>query len=105
MTSHSEETRPRVAIQGEAGCFHDAAAREFFSRRGCEIDIVECETFADLADAMTADASLLGIMAIENTIAGSILPNHEIIRRTNARWWANTRCAFPTRYVLFRARP
>ena len=85
MTSHSEETRLRVAIQGEAGCFHDAAAREFFSPRGCEIDIVECETFADLAEAMTADASLLGIMAIENTIAGSMLPNHELIRRTNAR--------------------
>lgn len=82
---HNAEQPLRVAIQGEAGCFHDSAAREYFRARGRAIDIVECETFQDLADAMTADASLLGIMAIENTIAGSILPNHELIRRTNVR--------------------
>ncbi|MDE7385977.1 MAG: prephenate dehydratase [Muribaculaceae bacterium] len=71
----------RVAIQGIAGCFHDAAAREYFA--GEEIAIVECDTFNDLFDTLDTDASMLGIVAIENTIAGSLLPNHELLRRSN----------------------
>lgn len=64
-----------------AGCFHDAAARDFFKNR--EIETVPCETFGDMFAALGSDASLLGIMAIENTIAGSILPNHELLRKSN----------------------
>lgn len=71
----------KVAIQGVAGCFHDAAAREFF--KGKEIETVACETFPDMFERLSVDASLLGIMAIENTIAGSILPNHELLRKSN----------------------
>lgn len=70
----------RVTIQGIEGCFHDAAAREYFE--GKEIESVECETFNEMFDKMESDASLLGIMAIENTIAGSILPNHELLRKS-----------------------
>jgi prephenate dehydratase len=36
-------------------------------------------------DTLSSDASLLGCMAIENTIAGSILPNHELLRLSNMR--------------------
>lgn len=71
----------KVTIQGVAGCFHDAAAREFFNDR--EIETVPCETFGDMFAKLSSDASLLGIMAIENTIAGSILPNHELLRKSN----------------------
>ena len=71
----------RVAIQGEAGCFHDAAAREFFA--GEHISIVPCKTFHDLFDVMCNDASMFGIVAIENTIAGSLLQNHELLRQSN----------------------
>ncbi len=71
----------KVAIQGIAGCFHDAAARNYFD--GEEIDVVECETFNDLFDSLDNDASMLGIVAIENTIAGSLLTNHELLRRSN----------------------
>lgn len=71
----------KVTIQGVAGCFHDAAARDFFKNR--EIETVPCETFGDMFAALGSDASLLGIMAIENTIAGSILPNHELLRKSN----------------------
>lgn len=70
----------RIAIQGVAGCFHDAAAREYFDGTGAEIDTIGYETFADLFDAVHADASLLGIVAIENTIAGSLLGNYELLR-------------------------
>ena len=71
----------QVTIQGVAGCFHDAAARQFFEGR--EIETVPCETFHDMFDLLAANASMLGIMAIENTIAGSILPNHEMLRKSN----------------------
>lgn len=70
----------RVTIQGIAGCFHDAAAREYFKNE--KIETVPYDTFHDMFDAMSVDASLLGIVAIENTIAGSILPNHELLRQS-----------------------
>ena len=71
----------RVTIQGVAGCYHDAAAREYFA--GQEIETVPCDTFPDMFVALSVDASMLGILAIENTIAGSILPNHELLRKSN----------------------
>ena len=79
------ETRRKVAIQGVAGCFHDAAAREYFATQGVDIDIVEFDSFPDLFDALHNDASLIGIVAIENTIAGSLLSNHELLRRSDHR--------------------
>ena len=81
MTVKENSNMPvRVAIQGIAGCFHDAAAREFFAESGRQVETVECDTFPDLFDAVHSDASLLGIVAIENTIAGSLLANHELLR-------------------------
>ncbi|MBQ4344483.1 MAG: prephenate dehydratase [Muribaculaceae bacterium] len=71
----------RVTIQGVAGCFHDAAARGYFKDE--TIDIIECDSFPELFDTLSTDASLMGIVAIENTIAGSILSNHELLRQSN----------------------
>lgn len=71
----------RVAIQGVAGCFHDAAAREYFE--GQDIETVPCETFNEMFNLLKSDASMLGILAIENTIAGSLLQNHELLRLSN----------------------
>ena len=71
----------RVAIQGVAGCFHDAAAREYFE--GQDIETVPCETFNGMFNMLKSDASMLGILAIENTIAGSLLQNHELLRQSN----------------------
>ncbi len=73
--------KKRVTIQGIAGCFHDAAAREYFA--GEEIEPIACDTFHDMFDMLQGDASLIGIMAIENTIAGSLLYNHELLRQSN----------------------
>lgn len=70
--------KKKVLIQGVEGCYHDAAARAYFA--GEDIDVVPCDTFGDMFDMLRADASLLGIMAIENTIAGSLLQNHELLR-------------------------
>lgn len=79
----SEENQLKVTIQGVEGCFHDAAAREYFSNK--EITTVPFNTFPDMFEALDTDASLVGIVAIENTIAGSILQNHELLRQHNLR--------------------
>lgn len=73
--------KKRVTIQGEPGCFHDAAAREYFA--GEDIETIPCETFISMFDKLKTDASLYGIVAIENTIAGSLLQNHELLRQSN----------------------
>lgn len=73
--------KKRITIQGVEGCFHDAAAREYFA--GEAVDTVPCDTFHDMFDMLSADASMYGIMAIENTIAGSLLQNHELLRLSN----------------------
>lgn len=75
--------KKKVTIQGVAGCFHEAAANEYFAEE--EIEVIPCETFPILFDKMKYDASLLGIVAIENTIAGSLLQNHELLRQSNLR--------------------
>lgn len=78
------EKRPlKVTIQGVEGCFHDAAAREYFP--GYDIETVPFNTFPDMFEALDTDASLVGIVAIENTIAGSLLQNHELLRQHNLR--------------------
>ena len=73
--------KKRITIQGVAGCFHDEAAHEYF--KGEDIETIPCDTFHQMFDLLRVDASLLGIMAIENTIAGSLLQNHELLRQSN----------------------
>ncbi len=73
----------RVAIQGVAGCFHDAAAREYFT--GDIVRSIECDTFEGLVNTVATDSGTVGLMAIENTIAGALLPNHELLRRADVR--------------------
>lgn len=68
----------QVTIQGEPGCFHEEAARRYFGHE--PIEIVPCRTFEAQFERMRHDGSLLGIVAIENTIAGSLLQNHELLR-------------------------
>lgn len=70
----------RIAIQGISGAFHEIAAREYFKNE--EIEIVPCNTFKDVFSAIENDKTLLGIIAIENTIAGSLLQNHNLLRES-----------------------
>lgn len=71
----------RVTIQGIAGCYHDAAAHEFFGDE--EIETIPCDTFPSMFDTLRGDPSLFATLAIENTIAGSLLQNHELLRKSN----------------------
>ena len=79
----SNPDKLRVTIQGIEGCFHDAAAREYFNDK--EIEPVPFNTFHEMFEALETDASLVGIVAIENTIAGSLLQNHELLRQRDLR--------------------
>ena len=70
----------KVAIQGIAGSYHDIAARRYFEND--EVETIPCNTFRDVITTIKRDPSILGLMAIENTIAGSLLQNHELIRES-----------------------
>lgn len=70
----------KIAIQGVKGSFHDIAAHEYFPDE--EIELVCCSTFESLFAAMREDETTLGFMAIENTIAGSLLHNYELLRES-----------------------
>ncbi|MBR4238820.1 MAG: prephenate dehydratase [Prevotella sp.] len=68
----------RIAIQGENGSFHDIAAHQYFE--GEQIQIICCSTFEQVFAQMAADPTIIGMLAIENTIAGSLLHNYELLR-------------------------
>ena len=75
--------KKKVAIQCIAGCYHDIAARNYYE--GEEIEIIPCNTFPEVISTIKKDPSIVGLMAIENTIAGSLLQNHELIRESGLR--------------------
>ncbi|MEY3620342.1 MAG: hypothetical protein RLZZ391_708 [Bacteroidota bacterium] len=70
----------KVTIQGYEGSFHQVAARQFF---GKDVDVITCATFRDVVrigeDAKQSDGA---VMAIENSIAGSILPNYNLLQKS-----------------------
>lgn len=68
----------RVAIQGGLGAYHGIAAEKFFDDE--EVEIIPCVTFRDIFKNIEKDPNMVGIMAIENTIAGSLLPNYELLK-------------------------
>jgi len=73
----------KISIQGEAGSFHEAAAREYFSHE--TIDIIPCSTFDQTIDAARTGAADFAVMAIENARAGSILYNYTLIRESGLK--------------------
>jgi prephenate dehydratase len=75
-----EKKKPRVAIQGIRASFHEEAAFKFF---GDDIETVECNSFKQTFDKLQAKEADYVIMAIENSIAGSILPNYTLLMNYN----------------------
>ncbi len=73
----------RVSIQGYEGSFHQVAARQFF---GKEVEVIPCATFREVVKIASAKKeSDGGVMAIENSIAGSILPNYNLLKKSNLK--------------------
>lgn len=73
----------KIAIQGIVGSFHDIAAHKYFP--GEELEIICCDTFEDVFSEMAKDPEVMGLVAIENTIAGSLLHNYELLRDSGTR--------------------
>ena len=73
----------RVAIQGIVGSFHEDAARKYFDKE--EIEVVECRSFQNVCELIDADKVDIAVMAIENSIAGSLLQNYSLIRNYHLR--------------------
>ncbi len=73
----------KVSIQGYRGCFHEQAARQFW---GLDTEMICCDTFKEVVSiAGSKTQSDGGTMAIENSIAGSILPNYNLLKKSNLR--------------------
>lgn len=68
----------RIAIQGMIGSFHDIAAHQYFENE--EIELICCNTFEEVFEEIRKDNNVIGMTAIENTIAGSLLHNYELLR-------------------------
>ena len=66
----------KIAIQGILGSYHDEVAKLRF---GDNSNIIECSSFDILVDSVKNKVADIGIMAIENSIAGSIIPNYSLI--------------------------
>jgi prephenate dehydratase len=72
--------KKRVAIQGIRASFHEEAAFKFF---GTDIETIECDSFKQTCEVLKNKKSDFVVMAIENSIAGSLLPNYTLLREYN----------------------
>ena len=73
----------KIAIQGTLGSYHDIAAHKYFE--GEEIELICCANFEDVFAAVKKDSQTIGMLAIENTIAGSLLHNNELLRQSGTQ--------------------
>jgi prephenate dehydratase len=72
----------KISIQGIQGCFHEDAAIKYF---GEDVEIIECRTFRKVCEMLDQDEVDCAVMAIENSIAGSILENYALLRDFHLR--------------------
>jgi prephenate dehydratase len=75
-----KDKKPRVAIQGIRASFHEEAA---FIHFGEDIQTIECSSFKQTFEALQNKEADYVVMAIENSIAGSILPNYSLMMSYN----------------------
>lgn len=73
----------KIAIQGTLGSYHDIAAHKYFE--GEDIELICCATFEEVFASIKKDSRTIGMLAIENTIAGSLLQNNELLRLSGAQ--------------------
>ncbi len=73
----------KVAIQGVPGAFHDIAARQFFGAD--RVELLPAYTFKQLVEQIENRVADTGLMAIENTIAGSIIDNYRLLTASKLR--------------------
>ena len=72
--------RTKIAIQGIKGSFHHQVAKDYFYQN---VAVDECLSFEELVDSLLKGDSDQAVMAIENSIAGPIIPNYALIDKNN----------------------
>jgi prephenate dehydratase len=72
----------KISIQGTKGSFHEDAAIKYF---GEKVEVVECRTFRSACELLDRDEVDYSVMAIENSIAGSLLANYSLLRDFHLR--------------------
>ena len=70
----------KIAIQGIKGSFHHQVAQEYYCQN---IEVEECLSFEELVESLMSGKSNQAVMAIENSIAGPIIPNYALIDKNN----------------------
>lgn len=79
-SSPLERVGVRIAIQGIKGSFHHQVAQDYFYQN---VEVDECLSFEELVDSLMSGKSDQAVMAIENSIAGPIIPNYALIDKNN----------------------
>ena len=82
-SGQDKQSKLKVAIQGYPGAFHDMAARKFFS--GANMEIIPCLTFKESFDLVKNSRADVTVVAIENSLAGSLLPNYALLRNSGLK--------------------
>lgn len=73
----------RVAIQGGYGAFHEIAARKYY--KNIDLSIIPCETFIDLFQSVEKGQSDSAVIAIENSVAGALIPNYALLSSSSLK--------------------
>ena len=79
------QTPIKVAIMGGYGTFHEIAARHYFNSAAVDVEIITSESFDEMFRLMKQGVAQHAISAIENSVAGSILPNYQLIHDSGLR--------------------
>lgn len=73
----AEVQKIKVVIQGYSGAFHEIASRQHFGEQ--QVEIVPAHTFEEVVEQVSSGQSDRGLMAIENTVAGSLMSNYDLL--------------------------
>ncbi len=71
---------PNIAIQGIEGSFHHIATMEYYNE---DVNLIPCDRFEDIFKNLDSQKAERAVMAIENSVAGTILPNYALLREGN----------------------
>src|SRR5688500_4563563 len=76
MSGRSNDARPRVAYQGEAGAFSEEAVLQCFPDG---VDAVAHRDFRSVGEAVISGATDFGVLPVENSLAGSVLASYDVL--------------------------